>query len=83
MVWKWIYNEKMGILNRVRSIALGGKGIGWLTDPKIALYSVMIVGLWMSVGYNMIILLAGMQELQDLITKQHRLTTGPIQLFLK
>ena len=60
MVWKWIYNEKMGILNSVIR-ALGGKGIGWLTDPKIALYSVMIVGLWMSVGYNMIILLAGMQ----------------------
>ena len=60
MVWKWIYNEKMGILNSAIR-ALGGKGIGWLTDPKIALYSVMIVGLWMSVGYNMIILLAGMQ----------------------
>ena len=55
MVWKWIYNEKMGILNSAIR-ALGGKGIGWLTDPKIALYSVMIVGLWMSVGYNMIIL---------------------------
>lgn len=49
MVWKWIYNEKMGILNSVIR-ALGGKGIGWLTDPKIALYSVMIVGLWMSVN---------------------------------
>ena len=40
MVWKWIYNEKMGILNSAIR-ALGGKGIGWLTDPKIALYSVM------------------------------------------
>ena len=54
MVWKWIYNEKMGILNSAIR-ALGGKGIGWLTDPKIALYSVMIVGLWMSVGYNNIV----------------------------
>ena len=35
MVWKWIYNEKMGILNSAIR-ALGGKGIGWLTDPKIA-----------------------------------------------
>ena len=64
MVWKWIYNEKMGILNSVIR-ALGGKGIGWLTDPKIALYSVMIVGLWMTVGYNMIILLAGMQGINS------------------
>ena len=73
MVWKWIYNEKMGILNSVIR-ALGGKGIGWLTDPKIALYSVMIVGLWMSVGYNMIICLQVCREFQNLITKQHRLT---------
>lgn len=60
MVWKWIYNEKMGILNSVIR-GMGGKGEGWLTDPKIALYMVMLVGLWMTVGYNMIILLAGMQ----------------------
>lgn len=60
MVWKWIYNEKMGILNSAIK-AMGGKGKGWLTDPKLALYMIMIVGLWMTVGYNMIILLAGMQ----------------------
>lgn len=60
MVWKWIYNEQMGILNGAIR-ALGGQGHGWLTDPKTSLYMIMIVGLWMSVGYNMIILLAGMQ----------------------
>lgn len=64
MVWKWIYNEQMGILNSgIR--ALGGEGHGWLTDPKTALYCIMIVGLWMSVGYNMIILLAGMQGISN------------------
>lgn len=60
MVWKWIYNEQMGILNSVIRM-LGGEGHGWLTDSKTALYCIMLVGLWMSVGYNMIILLAGMQ----------------------
>lgn len=81
MVWKWIYNEKMGILNSVIR-ALGGKGIGWLTDPKIALYSVMIVGLWMSVGYNMIILLAGMQGISKSYYEAAQIDgAGPIQLF--
>lgn len=60
MVWKWIYNEQMGILNgALRGVGL--KGHNWLTDSKTALFMIMIVGLWMSVGYNMIILLAGMQ----------------------
>lgn len=83
MVWKWIYNEKMGILNSAIR-ALGGKGIGWLTDPKIALYSVMIVGLWMSVGYNMIILLAGMQGISKSYYEAAQIDgAGPIQLFFK
>ena len=60
MVWKWVFNEKMGILNSVIA-GLGGERVGWLTNPKTALFIVMLVGLWMSVGYNMIILLAGMQ----------------------
>ena len=60
MVWKWVFNEKMGILNSVIA-GLGGERVGWLTNPKTALVIVMLVGLWMSVGYNMIILLAGMQ----------------------
>ena len=83
MVWKWIYNEKMGILNSAIR-ALGGKGIGWLTDPKIALYSVMIVGLWMSVGYNMIILLAGMQGISKSYYEAAQIDgAGPIQLLFK
>lgn len=44
MVWKWMYNEQMGILNGVIRAA-GGEGHGWLTDPKTALFMVMVVGL--------------------------------------
>lgn len=47
MVWKWIYNEQMGILNSAIK-AMGGTGHNWLT-----------------VGYNMIILLAGMQGINS------------------
>lgn len=55
MVWKWIYNEQMGILNSAIK-AMGGTGHNWLTDSKTALFMIMIVGLWMTVGYNMIFL---------------------------
>ena len=60
MVWKWVFNEKMGILNAVIT-SFGGSRIGWLTNSKTAIFVIMLVGLWMTVGYNMIILLAGMQ----------------------
>lgn len=60
LVWKWIYNENYGILNAIAK-ALNLPTHGWLNDPNTALYMIMIVGIWCSVGYNMIILLAGMQ----------------------
>lgn len=60
MVWRWIYNEQYGLLNAAVKF-LGFPGHGWLTDTRTALFMVMIVGIWGTVGYNMIILLAGMQ----------------------
>lgn len=60
MVWRWIYNEQYGLLNAAVKF-LGFSGHGWLTDNRTALFMVMIVGIWGTVGYNMIILLAGMQ----------------------
>ncbi len=83
MVWKWIYNEKMGILNSVIR-GMGGKGVGWLTDPKLALYMIMIVGLWMTVGYNMIILLAGMQGISKSYYEAAAIDgAGSLQQFFK
>ncbi len=83
MVWKWIYNEKMGILNGVIR-ALGGKGHGWLTDSGTALFMIMIVGLWMTVGYNTIILLAGMQGISRTYYEAAAIDgAGPLQRFFK
>ena len=83
MVWKWIYNEQMGILNSgIR--AVGGEGHGWLTDPHTALLCIMLVGLWMKVGYDMIILLAGMQGISNTYYEAAALDgAGPIQQFFK
>ena len=56
----------------------------WIYNEKMALYSVMIVGLWMSVGYNMIILLAGMQGISKSYYEAAQIDgAGPIQLFFK
>lgn len=83
LVWKWIFNEKVGILNGVIK-GLGGEAHGWITDPKTALFCIMIVGLWMTVGYNMIILLAGMQGISGTYYEAAAIDgAGPIQQFCK
>lgn len=62
MIWKWIFDERMGILNAVLN-KLGFAGHNWLTNSSTALYCIAAVGIWMGIGYNMVILLAGMQNI--------------------
>jgi multiple sugar transport system permease protein len=60
MVWKWLYNADYGLINYLISL-FGIKGPSWLTDPKIALYSMVLVAVWAAIGHNMVILLSGLQ----------------------
>ncbi|MHC1749595.1 MAG: carbohydrate ABC transporter permease [Cellulosilyticaceae bacterium] len=64
MVWKWLYNADYGLINATLN-AIGIKSVNWLTDPSIALFAVITVGVWSAIGYNMIILLAGMQGISS------------------
>ena len=62
MVWKWLYNTDFGLINFV----LGKMGIGpvnWIEDPRMAMYSIAVIGIWSTVGYSMILILAGLQEI--------------------
>lgn len=60
MVWKWMYNGDYGIINQVLA-RFGIAGQNWLNEPSTAMGSIAVVGIWMMVGYNMVILLAGLQ----------------------
>ena len=60
MIWRWIFNSDFGILNFVLS-KFGIPSVQWLSDPHTAWITISIVAVWMNVGYEMIILLAGMQ----------------------
>lgn len=58
MVWRWLYNSQFGLLNHL----LGVK-VQWISDPKIAWISIAAIGVWSAIGYNMILFLAGLQEI--------------------
>ena len=64
ITWKWLYQDR-GLLNGILS-AVGLvhplEPIGFLSDPNIALWSVMAVTLWKGLGYYMVIYLAGLQS---------------------
>jgi len=60
LVWQWIYNADSGLLNQV----LGVVGIPpqkWLTNPTLAMPSIIAMSIWQGLGVNIIIFLAALQ----------------------
>lgn len=39
-----------------------GVHVNWVSDPNIAIFSIAIIGVWSIIGYNMVLFLAGLQE---------------------
>ena len=62
IAWKWIYDYNYGILNYILSFA-GIPAIPWLTDPNIALWALVIMGVWKMLGYNLILFLVGIRNI--------------------
>lgn len=62
MVWRWLYNSEFGLLNHLLS-KFGLGPVHWISNPKIAIFYVAIVGVWSVIGYNMVLFLAGLQEI--------------------
>jgi multiple sugar transport system permease protein len=62
MVWKWLYNTDFGLINHFLDQFGIGK-INWIEDPNVAIFSIAAIGIWSTVGYSMILILAGLQEI--------------------
>lgn len=63
-IWRWILTPDYGILNRLLA-PLGFGTINWLTDTRWMIPSAVIVDVWRSTGFNMIILLAGLKSIPN------------------
>ena len=62
MVWRSLLISQYGVVNQALKL-VGIEGPKWLTDPRFMMLGVIIVGVWSSAGYNMIILLAGLKNI--------------------
>jgi multiple sugar transport system permease protein len=59
MVWRWIY-APFGVVNSLLT-PLGLPALGWLTTPTWAMPAVILMSTWQSMGYSMVIFMAGLQ----------------------
>lgn len=64
VIWRYLLHTKYGLVNWV----LGGIGIGpidWLGDPRWSMPAIVLFAVWKNFGYNMIIILAGLQTIPE------------------
>ncbi|MCS7053852.1 MAG: sugar ABC transporter permease [Ignavibacterium sp.] len=64
IVWRFIYHPNFGILNFFLGL-IGINPIDWLGDPFWAMPSIIILAVWKNFGYNMIIFIAGLQNIPE------------------
>ena len=58
MVWRWLFNSDFGLINNVFHTS-----VKWVSDPKIAVFSIAVIGVWSIIGYNMVLFISGLQEI--------------------
>lgn len=64
IVWRFIYHPKFGIINYILSL-IGIAPIDWLGEPATAMPAIVLMSVWKNFGYNMIIFIAGLQNIPE------------------
>lgn len=61
-VWGFILEPNIGVINNLlHAVHLGGLARGWLSEPQLARWMIVLVTVWQCVGYSMVIYIAGLQ----------------------
>ena len=72
VIWRYLFNPHYGWLNYALG-RLGVSPIDWLGDPHWAMPAIIVLAVWKNFGYNMIILLAGLQSIPEQLYEAARI----------
>jgi multiple sugar transport system permease protein len=65
-VWRWILDQDSGVLNStLLHLHLISTAVPWLSSPSVALYSVIIVNVWIGIPFNVALLYSGLQAIPE------------------
>jgi glucose/mannose transport system permease protein len=67
--WKWILNPGLGLERLVRQMGFSEFTFDWLVNSNMAIYTVVIAGVWQSSGFVMALFLAGLRGIDNSIIK--------------
>lgn len=64
LLWLWIFHPLQGILNKVLFDA-GFAKVNWLSNPNTAIWCVIVVSVWKTFGFNLLLYLAALEAVPD------------------
>ncbi|XDZ65483.1 carbohydrate ABC transporter permease [Alphaproteobacteria bacterium LSUCC0684] len=67
--WKWILNPGLGFEAAIRGLGWSDFSFDWLVDPEMAIYTVVIAGVWQASGFVMALFLAGLRSIDQEVIK--------------
>ena len=83
LIWRLMYNQQYGIINWVLT-KFGIEKIGWVTESRWSLLALIIFGTWNILPFTIIILLSGMQNINETYYTVARVDGAkPLRIFLR
>lgn len=72
VVFRYLYHPRYGLLNRALE-AVGLPAVDWLGDPRWAMVAIVLMSVWRTFGYGLVILYAGLQTIPETLYEAARL----------
>lgn len=72
VVWLFLFHPSIGMFNRLLNV-MNLPGVQWLLDPDWALVSIAISTIWMNIGFSFLILLGGLQNIDEYLYESARI----------
>ena len=78
--WKWILNPSLGLQKLMQDLGWTSFSFDWLVQSDMAIYCVVIAGIWQSAGFAMALFLAGLRGIDDSIIKAAQIDGASLPL---
>ena len=72
-VWRWIFNPTTGVEHLMRDLGWMGFSFDWIVQRNLAIYTVVITGIWQASGFAMALFLAGLRAVDPDLVRAARI----------
>lgn len=78
--WKWVLNPELGIQRALHDLGWTSFKFDWIVNPKMAVYTIVIAGVWQASGFAMAIFLAGLRGIDSSLVKAAQIEGASLPL---